>query len=89
MATRFEMKGVELQEFAETIDQAKRLFRYSCTLCAQRGSRVECDRCAIQYAHELKVDLLHSMELERMQKESDERRRRFGLEPAAKIIIVL
>lgn len=60
--TRFESIGVDLQQNAETIQQAKRAFNYSCKLCCQRGLRLDCDSCAIYGAHRTQISFIKAME---------------------------
>lgn len=50
--TFFESKGVEFQMSANTIEQADRMFNYSCQICCNRGLRIDCDRCAICCVHD-------------------------------------
>lgn len=60
--TRFESIGVDLQQNAETIQQAKRAFNYSCRMCCQRGLHLDCDSCAIYGAHKTQISFIHAME---------------------------
>lgn len=62
--TKFEQVGVNFQHEAETKEQARRSFRYSCNCCCNRGMRIECDRCAIAVAHEHVIAALDSKEQE-------------------------
>lgn len=50
--TKFERVGVGFQYNAENKYQAIKSFQYSCTVCCQRGIRLDCDRCAIAHTHE-------------------------------------
>lgn len=60
--TRFEEIGAELQGECTSIDQAVRTMEYSCRLCATKGMRIRCDRCAISVAHEQVCTLLMDTE---------------------------
>ena len=51
--TKFEQRGVELQQEACSSQDADRKFSYSCNVCCTRGLRIECDRCAIRATHDL------------------------------------
>ena len=59
--TRFEQKGVELQEESMTMEEACKAFSYSCKICCEKGIRVDCDRCAISVAHDCKLGYLRTM----------------------------
>lgn len=61
--TKFEQLGVNYQYEAETKEQARRSFNYSCNCCCNRGMRIECDRCAIAVAHNHVVAALDSQEV--------------------------
>lgn len=50
--TRFEEIGKEHQLNARSIHEANKRFEVSCEICSTRGIRVECDSCAIRFAHE-------------------------------------
>jgi len=50
--TKFETRGVELQQMSGSKSQAENRFTYSCDLCCKIGLRIECDRCAISVVHE-------------------------------------
>lgn len=54
--TRFEERGVELQQDSVSRFQAEKRFEYSCNLCCNRGYRIECECCAIRIAHEIIVE---------------------------------
>lgn len=49
--TRFEEIGVEHQEQSRNKTEADKKYQRSCELCCNRGLRIQCDRCAIDYAH--------------------------------------
>ena len=49
--TKFESRGVELQQESLSGSQAETRFGYSCSLCCKLGMRIECDRCAINVVH--------------------------------------
>ena len=51
--SRFEEYGVELQNRARDAEEAKKKYENSCDICCSRGFRIDCDRCAISYAHAL------------------------------------
>lgn len=53
--TKFEQIGVGYQYGAQSKEDANRSFAYSCKCCCQRGMRIECDRCAIDIAHNLVI----------------------------------
>ena len=50
--TRFEEKGVELQETARNWDQAVERFNGSCTRCTLFHRHAECEACPIKAALE-------------------------------------
>lgn len=50
--TKFETRGVDLQQMSGSKSQAENRFAYSCDLCCKFGLRIECDRCAISVVHE-------------------------------------
>ena len=58
--TKFEERGVRLQNTAHSSFQAESRFEYSCNLCCSNGMRIECDRCAIKVAHEAFMDKVKS-----------------------------
>jgi len=60
--TRFEEIGAELQGGCATIDQAVKTLNYSCSLCAMKGVKISCDRCAIAVAHEQVCAILLDIE---------------------------
>lgn len=53
--TKFEQIGVNYQHAAQTKEEAMRNFKYSCNCCCHRGMHIECDRCAIEYVHNLVI----------------------------------
>lgn len=53
--TKFEQIGVNYQHAAQTKEEAMRNFKYSCNCCCHRGMHIECDRCAIEYIHNLVI----------------------------------
>lgn len=64
--TRFEDIGVSHQVESRSVAQAVKRFETSCTICATRGIRIECDSCAIRMAHEHVVaDLTDLAEINR------------------------
>lgn len=64
--TRFEEIGKEHQLNARSIHEAKKRFEVSCEICSTRGLRVECDSCAIRFAHEgVVADLTDLAEINR------------------------
>lgn len=50
--TKFEQIGVELQQDAGSLNQARKCFHYSCKVCCSRGMQIPCDRCAIRIMYE-------------------------------------
>lgn len=56
--TKFEQIGVNLQQESYTIDEAVNKFDNSCNICCCKGIRLECNKCAINYAHKLVVACL-------------------------------
>ena len=59
--TKFETRGVTLQQLSETKNQAEDRFKHSCSLCCKMGLRIECDRCAIQVIHDQIIGNLPAM----------------------------
>ena len=53
--TKFEQVGVNYQYSANSKEEAEASLRYSCRCCCERGMHIECDRCAIEQAHNLVV----------------------------------
>ena len=53
--TKFEQIGVNYQHAAQTKEEAIRNFKYSCNCCCHRGMHIKCDRCAIEYVHNLVI----------------------------------
>lgn len=51
--TKFEQVGVNYQYDALSKREAERSFQRSCNVCCNRGMRIDCDRCAIAFAHSL------------------------------------
>lgn len=51
--TKFETVGVNLQYNARNTQEANKAFKYSCDCCCNKGMKLECDRCAIAYAHSM------------------------------------
>lgn len=51
--SRFEEFGVDLQNRARDAEEARKKYSTSCEICCNRGFRIDCDRCAIHYAHSL------------------------------------
>ena len=62
--TKFEQIGVNYQYDAETKEEARRVFRYSCNCCCNRGMHINCDHCAIAVAHDHVIAALDSQEQE-------------------------
>lgn len=52
---KFEQVGVNFQYEATSLQEANKLFKYSCDCCCNKGIKLECDRCAIACAHSLVV----------------------------------
>lgn len=53
--TKFETIGVNYQYAADSKEEAKRAFAYSCKVCCNKGMRLDCDRCAIAHTHAMVV----------------------------------
>lgn len=53
--TKFERVGVNYQFDANSIEEANKSFAHSCKCCCNKGIRLECDKCAIEYTHQLVV----------------------------------
>lgn len=62
--TKFEQIGVNYQYEAQTKQEAGRSFRYSCRCCCERGMRIDCDNCAISFAHNLVIAAFDSKSVE-------------------------
>lgn len=62
--TKFEQVGVNYQYDADTKEEARRAFRYSCNCCCNRGMRLNCTHCAIAVAHDFVIAALDSQEQE-------------------------
>lgn len=56
--SRFEEKGVRMQESARNPYEALYRFQFSCTACELSPYRVnaDCDKCAIRMAHEREME---------------------------------
>lgn len=54
----FEERGVELQKDSLSVSEANRRFRNSCILCCSKGRCVDCDYCAINAAHDERLEIL-------------------------------
>lgn len=72
--TNFERIGVELQQDCESAYEAKRTFSYSCRLCNLKGLRIECDRCAIRYNHNMMLGVFRDIEEEKERKREELKR---------------
>lgn len=73
--TYFEQTGVKLQEASDSVREAEQKFRYSCKLCCQKGLTIECERCAINNAHNLTVSVLMDIEADRRRRYEEEFRK--------------
>lgn len=62
--TKFEQRGVELQQNAITKTEAQRNFSHSCDICCTHGLKIECDRCCIANCHKLIMALFADKEVE-------------------------
>lgn len=51
--TKFEMIGVNRQYDAADKYEANKAFTYSCNCCCAKGIHLDCDHCAIAFAHNL------------------------------------
>lgn len=58
--TRFEENGITIQYSSRSKPQAVQSFRRSCSICCDRGFRIDCDRCGIAYAHERQREILEA-----------------------------
>lgn len=56
--TRFEEVGVQLQRQSRSIEDCEKKFEYSCDRCSHSGLRIECDRCAISYTHQVMLTVI-------------------------------
>lgn len=50
---KFEQVGVSFQYEADSAEQARKSFKYSCDCCCNKGIKLDCDRCAIAHVHSL------------------------------------
>lgn len=53
--TKFEQIGVNRQYESETVNQANRAFKHSCDVCCNKGIKIDCERCSIEFVHSLVV----------------------------------
>lgn len=49
--SRFELKGIEIQQSARTMQWAINAFNHSCDICCCTGKHINCDKCAIEQEH--------------------------------------
>lgn len=63
--TKFETIGVNYQYAADSKEEAKRAFAYSCKVCCNKGMRLDCDRCAIAHTHTMVVAYFSDKETQR------------------------
>ena len=56
--TRFEERGVRMQESARSPYEAVFRFKFSCSACevSPYCANMDCDRCAIRMAHEREIE---------------------------------
>ena len=54
----FERKGIDRQYESVTVTEANRNYSISCHICATHNMITDCDRCGINFAHELVVEIL-------------------------------
>lgn len=54
--TAFEQIGTDMQFGARTKEEAKRLFKRSCTKCCNEGKHIDCYRCAIDNANKIMIE---------------------------------
>ena len=59
--TKFEKIGADLQANSASRFEANRNFKHSCYLCNLRGIALDCDRCAINTAHETAMEVFDLM----------------------------
>jgi len=53
--TKFEQVGVNYQKMSTSKEDAMQKFEHSCDICACRGMRIDCDKCAIAVFNKLVV----------------------------------
>lgn len=58
--TKFEQKGIQLQQSSVTKAEAQRNFAHSCDVCCSRGLRLDCDRCGIAVCHKLTIAIFEN-----------------------------
>ena len=51
--TKFEQVGVNYQHDANSILEANKAFKHSCSCCCNKGIKLECDKCAIAHVHDM------------------------------------
>ena len=49
--SKFELKGIEIQQSARTAQWAINAFSHSCDICCFTGKHINCDKCAIEQEH--------------------------------------
>lgn len=59
--TKFESVGCAIQYGSKSVEDADERLERTCTLCCERGLRIECDRCAVTVAHELTVSAIQTV----------------------------
>lgn len=59
--SKFEQIGISAQYDAANIHEANKAFTWSCKCCCNKGVRLECDKCSIQFVHNLVVANFNDM----------------------------
>lgn len=60
-------RAIELQDEAKTIEEAKKRFEYSCSICPKAGFCIE-DKCYLAQLHAAKIAMLEAEELRKTTK---------------------
>ena len=53
--TKFESVGINRQYASENKREANEAFQHSCNCCCHKGIHIDCDKCAIEYVHNMVV----------------------------------
>ena len=53
--TKIEQISVNRQYEDETVREANKAFDHSCDCCCNRGMKIDCERCSIEFVHSLVV----------------------------------
>lgn len=54
--------GMNKQDLARTVEEAKKLFDQSCNICIYRGINIDCDHCPLAVYHEMNVAAIRDSE---------------------------